>query len=37
LKISTWSLLHDQIACVAKGEADFQGSHEPVQIFEVAL
>ncbi|MCF8161059.1 MAG: adenylate/guanylate cyclase domain-containing protein [Polaromonas sp.] len=34
---STWSLVHDEIACVAKGEADFHGSHEPVQIFEVCL
>jgi class 3 adenylate cyclase len=34
---STWSLVHDQISCVAQGEADFQGSHEPVQIFEVVL
>jgi adenylate cyclase len=34
---STWSLVHDQIVCVTKGEADFQGSHEPVQIFEVSL
>lgn len=34
---STWSLVHDQITCLARGEADFQGSHEPVQIFEVPL
>ncbi len=34
---STWSLVHDKIACVAKGEAEFHGSHEPVQIFEVPL
>lgn len=34
---STWSLVHDQISCVSQGEADFQGSHEPVQIFEVVL
>jgi class 3 adenylate cyclase len=33
----TWALVHDQISCVAQGEADFQGSHEPVQIFEVTL
>jgi class 3 adenylate cyclase len=33
----TCSLEHDQISSVAQAEADFQGSHEPVQIFEVTL
>jgi len=34
---STWSLVRDIVVCVAKGSAEFQGSHEPVQIFEVSL
>ncbi len=34
---STWALVHDQITCTPRGEVAFQGSHEPVQIFEVAL
>jgi class 3 adenylate cyclase len=34
---STWALVHDQISCKPKGEVVFQGSHEPVEIFEVSL
>jgi hypothetical protein len=30
-------LVHDKIACVAKREAHFQASHEPVQVFELPL
>lgn len=35
LSQSTWALVHDQIACTARGEMVFQGSHEAIRIFEV--
>lgn len=34
---STWLLVHDQLSCTPQGEALFQGSHEPVQIYDVAV
>jgi class 3 adenylate cyclase len=37
LSQSTWALVHDEIACVPRGEVVFQGSHEAVQIFEVCF
>jgi adenylate cyclase len=33
---STWSLVHDEIACVAKGEIQVKGFHQPVKVYEVA-
>ncbi len=32
---STWALVHDSVLCISKGEAVFQGSRDPVHIYEV--
>ncbi len=34
---ATWALVHDQIVCLPKGQVTFQGTHEPIGIFEVPL
>jgi len=32
---STWSLVHTEIECVAKGEIQVKGFHQPVKVYEV--
>ena len=36
LSHSTWSLVQDEIPCIAKGEIPVKGFHQPVQVYEVA-
>ena len=36
LSHSTWSLVHDEITCVAKGDLQVKGFHQPVKVYEVA-
>ena len=33
---STWALIHDEIACIDKGELQFKGVHHPVRVYEVS-
>jgi len=35
LSHSTWSLAQDDIACIAKGEIQVKGFHQPVKVYEV--
>ena len=35
LSHTTWSLIHDEIPCVAKGEVQVKGLHQPVKVYEV--
>jgi class 3 adenylate cyclase len=32
---STWALVHDSVLCVSRGEVVFQGSRDPVHVYEV--
>jgi class 3 adenylate cyclase len=36
LSHSTWSLVQDEIPCIAKGEIPVKGFHQPVKVYEVA-
>jgi class 3 adenylate cyclase len=36
LSHSAWSLVQDDIACIAKGEIQVKGFHQPVKVYEVA-
>jgi class 3 adenylate cyclase len=35
LSHSTWTLVKDHIACVAKGEVQVKGFHHPIQVYQV--
>jgi len=37
LSHSTWSLVQDDIACIAKGEIQVKGFHQPVKAYEVTV
>jgi adenylate cyclase len=37
LSHSTWSLVQDDIPCIAKGEIQMKGFHQPVKAYEVAV
>jgi class 3 adenylate cyclase len=35
LSHATWTLVKDDIACVAKGEVQVKGFHHPIQVYQV--
>lgn len=32
---STWGLVHDEIACIQKGEIEVKGIHYPIKVYEI--